>query len=385
MDNTFFGELSVIGMRGSEDFVAQVDKYLREWRESAESFIVSPICERFGTGEAKVILRSTMRGHDTYIFADVFNYGVTLRMYGKEYPMSPDDHFQDLKRIINAIAGKARRISVIMPMLYESRQDKRMTRESLDCAVALQELVRMGVSNIITFDVHNLGVQNAIPLCGFDNVQPTYQMLKALVREEPDIEINPEKLMIISPDEGGMKRCLYYSSVLKLDLGMFYKRRDYARVVNGKNPIVAHEYLGRDVSGMDVIIVDDIIASGESMLDVAKQLKEKGARRIFIFVTFGFFTEGLEKIDRAYEDGYVTKVFTTNLIYHPPELLVRPWYAEVNMCKYISLIIDTLNRDQSISNLLNPVERIQNLLYRLESGKTPAAPYDKDRKPAGSM
>ena len=376
MENSFFGDLSVIGMRGSEDFVARVDKYLREWRESAESFIVDPICERFGTGEAKCMLRSTMRGHDTYIFADVFNYGVTLRMYGKEYPMSPDDHFQDLKRIINAIAGKARRTSVIMPMLYESRQDKRNIRESLDCAVALQELVHMGVSNIITFDVHNLGVQNAIPLCGFDNVHPNYQMLKALVRDEPDIAFSPEKLMIISPDEGGMSRCLYYSSVLKLDLGMFYKRRDYTQVINGKNPIVAHEYLGRNVEGMDVIIVDDIIASGESMLDVAKQLKENGARRIFIFVTFGFFTEGLEKMDRAFEEGYVTKVFTTNLIYHAPELLKREWYAEVNMCKYISLIIDTLNRDQSISSLLNPVERIQNLLYRLESGQLPAAPFD---------
>lgn len=379
MENSFFGDLSVIGMRGSEEFVSRVDKYLRDWRESAESFIVTPVCERFGTGEAKCMLRSSMRGHDTYIFADLYNYGVTCRMYGKEYPMSPDDHFQDLKRIINAIAGKARRVSVIMPMLYESRQDKRTMRESLDCAVALQELVRMGVSNIITFDVHNLGVQNAIPLCGFDNVHPTYQMLKALVREEPDINIDPDKLIIISPDEGGMSRCLYYSSVLKLDLGMFYKRRDYTRVINGKNPIVAHEYLGRNVEGMDVIIVDDIIASGESMLDVAKQLKEKGARRIFIFVSFGFFTEGLEKMDRAYEEGYVTKVFTTNLVYHAPELLARPWYAEVNMCKYISLIIDTLNRDQSISSLLNPVERIQNLLRRLEAGQTPAAPYDSQR------
>lgn len=374
MQNKFFGELSVIGMRGSEDFVAQVDKYLREWRGTDESFIVTPICERFGTGEAKCMLRSTMRGHDTYIFADLYNYGVTLRMYGKEFPMSPDDHFQDLKRIIGAIGGKARRISVIMPMLYESRQDKRQMRESLDCAMALQELERMGVSNIITFDVHNLGVQNAIPLCGFDNVHPTYQMLKALVREVPDIEFHPEKLMIISPDEGGMSRCLYYSSVLKLDLGMFYKRRDYTRVVNGKNPIVAHEYLGRSVEGMDVIIVDDIIASGESMLDVAKQLKDKGARRIFIFVTFAFFTEGLEKMDCAYEEEYVTKLFTTNLIYHPKELVERPWYAEANMSKYISLIIDTLNRDQSISSLLNPVERIQNLLHRHASGQHTAAP-----------
>ncbi|HPT85941.1 MAG TPA: ribose-phosphate pyrophosphokinase [Bacillota bacterium] len=378
MESKFFGELSVIGMRGSENFVAQVDQYLREWRGTDESFIVTPICERFGTGEAKCMLPSTMRGHDTYIFADLYNYGVTIRMYGKEFPMSPDDHFQDLKRIIGAIGGKARRISVIMPMLYESRQDKRTMRESLDCAMALQELERMGVSNIITFDVHSLGVQNAIPLCGFDNVHPTYQMLKALVREVPDIEFHPEKLMIIAPDEGGVSRCLYYSSVLKLDLGMFYKRRDYTRVINGKNPIVAHEYLGRSVEGMDVIIVDDIIASGESMLSVAKQLKDKGARRIFIFVTFAFFTEGLDSFDRAYEEGYVTKLFTTNLIYHPQELIVRPWYAEANMCKYVSLIIDTLNRDQSISSLLNPVERIQNLLRRHAAGESLSAPRDKE-------
>jgi len=384
LENKFFGDLSVIGMRGSENFVLQVDKYLREWRASEESFIVSPVCERFGTGEAKCMLRSTMRGHDTYIFADLYNYGVKLRMYGKEFPMSPDDHFQDLKRIIGAIGGKARRISVIMPMLYESRQDKRTMRESLDCAMALQELEHMGVSNIITFDVHNLGVQNAIPLCGFDNVHPTYQMLKALVREVPDIEFDPDKLMIISPDEGGMSRCLYYSSVLKVDLGMFYKRRDYTRVVNGKNPIVAHEYLGSSVEGKDVIIVDDIIASGESMLDVAKQLKDKGAKRIFIFVSFAFFTEGLEKMDRAYEEGYVDRVFTTNLTYHPQELIDRPWYAEANMCKYISLIIDTLNRDQSISSLLNPVERIQNLLHRHAAGLHPAAPYDSE-KTAGQV
>jgi len=354
-------------MKGSEGFVKNVDKYLREWRESADSFIITPICERFGTGEAKCILQNSMRGHDIYIFADLYNYGVKYNMYGENYPMSPDDHFQDLKRIINAIAGKARRISVIMPMLYESRQDKRTMRESLDCAVALQELANMGVANILTFDVHNTGVQNAIPLCGFDNVLPTYQMIKALLKTIPDIKLDPEKLMIVSPDEGAMPRCLYYSSVLGVDLGMFYKRRDYTRVVSGKNPIVAHEYLGRDLNGLDVIIADDIIASGDSMLDVARQLKQRGARRIFIFVTFAFFTEGLENMDKAYEEGYVTKLFTTNLIYHPKEMTERKWYAEVNMCKYVSLIIDTLNRDQTISSLLNPVERIQNLLYRIET------------------
>lgn len=365
MNESLYGELKVIGMKGTEEFTEQVDSYLRYWRRS-QSFIVKPDNIRFKTGEAKCIIHESLRGQDVYILADMYNYGVTYQMYDMNYPMSPDDHFQDLKRIICAIAGKARRISVIMPLLYESRQDKRSSRESLDCAIGLQELVQMGVSNIITFDVHNSSVQNAIPLSGFDNVHPTYQMIKALVETVPDIRINPEHLMIISPDEGGMSRCMYYSSVLGLNLGMFYKRRDYSIVVDGKNPIVAHEYLGTSLTGKDVIIVDDIISSGESILDVAAQLKAKGAARIFIFVSFGIFCNGLERIDRAYEEGLFNMIFTTNLIYRTPQLKKRNWYTEVNLCKYVSLIIDTLNHDQSISGLLNPSDRIRNLLESRE-------------------
>ena len=362
MEGLFYGDLAVIGTAGSEQFLDRVDRYLKEWRNTDQTFITAPQYKRFGSGEAKAMLADSLRGYDVYIFADVYNYGVGYRMYGKEYPMSPDDHFQDLKRVINAIGGKARRISVIMPMLYESRQDKRHMRESLDCAVALQELEKMGVSNILTFDVHNLGVQNAVPLIGFDDIKCTYQMIKALVRNVPDIVIDKDHLMVVSPDEGGMQRCMYYSSVLGIDLGMFYKRRDYSIVVNGKNPIVAHEYLGRSVEGKDVIIVDDIISSGESMMDVAYQLKQRGAKRIFLFASFGLFCEGLDAIDEAYRAGNFTKLFTTNLIYRTPELLSREWYCEVNMCKYVALIIDTLNHDQTINHVLNPAERIKMIL-----------------------
>lgn len=366
MNGVLYGDLAVIGTRGCEQFLDTVDKYLREWRHTDHSFIIPADCKRFGSGEAKAMIPDSLRGYDVYIIADVFNYGVTYRMYGAEYPLSPDDHFQDLKRIINAIAGKARRVSVIMPMLYESRQDKRHVRESLDCAIALQELVNMGVSNILTFDVHNIGVQNAIPLHGFDNIQCYYQMLKALVRAEPDIVLDKDNFVVISPDEGAMQRGMYYSSVLGCDLGMFYKRRDYTTVVNGKNPIVAHEYLGRSVKDKDVIIVDDIISSGESMLDVAYQLKQRGAKHIYIFATFGLFCEGLEKIDAAYESGSFTRIFTTNLVYRTPELLSRKWYQEVSLCKYVALIIDTLNHDESIYHVLNPAERISSLLSRHE-------------------
>ena len=278
--------------------------------------------------------------------------------------MSPDDHYADLKRTIAAIAGKARRVNVIMPMLYEGRQHKRSSRESLDCALMLQELVSMGVTNIITFDAHDPRISNAIPLSGFDNVQPTYQMIKALVRAIPDISINKDDLMIISPDEGAMARCMYYSSVLGIDIGMFYKRRNYSIIVNGRNPIEAHEYLGQDLHGKDVIIVDDMIASGESLLDVAKQLKEKGAKRIFNFATFGLFTSGLEKFDEAYKNGIIDKIFTTNLVYRRPELATKEWYGEVNMCKYVAYIIDTLNHDDTISHLLDPVDRINNLIAK---------------------
>ena len=364
MKESLYGELCVVGMRGCEPFVQQVDNYLKEWRRHGgdESFVASVECPRFSTGEAKALLHQSMRGQDVYIICDPFNYGVTYKMYGKEVPMSPDDHFADLKRVIAAIEGKARRVSVIMPMLYEGRQHKRSTRESLDCALMLQELSNMGVKNIITFDAHDPRVQNAIPLSGFDDVRPTYQMIKAMVRQYPDLVIDKDHMMIISPDEGAMGRCMYFSSMLGLDIGTFYKRRDYSKIVNGRNPIVAHEYLGKDLTGKDVIIVDDMISSGESLLDVALQLKEKGANRIFNFATFGLFTDGFEKFDKAFKDGVITRIFTTNLVYRTPELLSKKWYVEVNMCKYVSYIIDTLNHDETISNLLNPAKRIQKLL-----------------------
>ncbi|MBQ4327302.1 MAG: ribose-phosphate pyrophosphokinase [Clostridia bacterium] len=368
MKESLYGELSVIGMKGCEQFAAQVDAYLREWRNHGRSddasFLVDVNCPRFGSGEAKGVITKSLRGHDVYIICDPFNYGVTYKMYGQTVPMSPDDHFCDIKRILGAIAGKARRVSLIMPMLYEGRQHKRSGRESLDCATALQDLEAMGVTNILTFDAHDPRVQNAIPLCGFENIHPTYQMIKALVKQVPDISLDKEDLLIISPDEGAMGRCMYYSSVLGLDIGMFYKRRNYSIVVDGRNPIEAHEYLGNDVAGKDVIIIDDMIASGESIIDVAMKIKEKGAKRIFVFETFGLFTAGLEKFDKAYEEGLFNKIFTTNLVYRTPELLARPWYAEVNMCKYVSYIIDTLNHDESISGLLAPYNRINALLER---------------------
>ena len=366
MKEALYGELSVIGMSGCEQFVAQVDNYLKDWRRHGgeESFLAKAECPRFSTGEAKGMLHQSLRGHDVYIVCDPFNYSVTYNMYGRQVPMSPDDHYADLKRVIAAIAGKARRVSVIMPMLYEGRQHKRTHRESLDCALMLQELVSMGVQNIITFDAHDARIQNAIPLSGFDDVRPTYQMIKAMVRAYPDISIDKEDMVIISPDEGAMGRCMYFSSMMGLDIGMFYKRRNYAKVVNGRNPIEAHEYLGRDLHGKDAIIVDDMISSGESLLDVASQLKEKGAKRIFCFDTFGLFTDGLEKFDKAYQEGLIDRIFTTNLVYRSPELLSKEWYVEVNMCKYVAYIIDTLNHDETISNLLNPAKRIHNLLEK---------------------
>ena len=360
MKDAQIAELSVIGMRGCEAFAEQVDNYLKEWRRhnSEETYLVEALCPRFGTGEGKGLIHESMRGQDVYIICDVFNYGVTYKMYGQTVPMSPDDHYADLKRIVAAIAGKARRITVIMPMLYEGRQHKRTTRESLDCAIMLQELVKIGISNIITFDAHDPRVCNAIPLSGFDNVRPSYQMIKALIKAVPDIEIDKEHLMMISPDEGAMGRCMYYSSVLGIDIGMFYKRRNYSVVVNGKNPIEAHEYLGQDLTGKDVIVVDDMISSGESMLDVCRQLKNRGAKRIFAFSTFGLFTDGFDKFDKAYEEGILSKVFTTNLVYRRPGLLDKPWHVDVNMCKYMAYIIDTLNHDATISLLLDPVKKI---------------------------
>ncbi len=367
MKDNQYGELCVIGMRGCESFSDQVDYYLKDWRrhgDSEKTFLAATECPRFGSGEAKAIIHESMRGKDVYIICDTFNYGVTFKMYGMNVPMSPDDHYADLKRIIAAIEGKARRITVIMPMLYEGRQHKRAGRESLDCAMMLQELVGMGVSNILTFDAHDSRICNAIPLSGFDNVRPTYQMIKALVRAVPDVQIDKDHTVIISPDEGAMARCMYYSSVLGLDIGMFYKRRNYSVLVNGRNPIEAHEYLGQDLHGKDAIVVDDMISSGESMIDVCKQLKEKGANRVFCFATFGLFTDGFDKFDQSAKDGVFDRVFTTNLVYRRPELATKPWYVEVNMCKYVAYLIDTLNNDATISTLLNPVKRIQTLMEK---------------------
>lgn len=369
--HTPFGDLAIVSMRGCEDMASKVDYYLKQWRDipEDETFVVTPVCPRFGTGEAKAVLKHTARGLDAFIICDCFNYNVTYKMYGQTVPMSPDDHFQDLKRVIAAFGGKARRITVIMPMLYEGRQHRRTTRESMDCAMALQELVSMGVKNIITFDAHDPRVNNAIPLDGFDNVQAAYQMIKALLKIVPDMKLDKEHTMIVSPDEGGMGRCIYYSSVLGLELGMFYKRRNYSVVVNGRNPIEAHEFLGNDITGKDLILVDDMISSGDSMLDIAAKLKEMGAGRIFVFSTFGLFVEGLQKFDDYCARGIITKVFTTNLIYQTPELLSRDWYCSVNMAKYIALLVDTINHDNSISKLLDPVDRIKNVVAKYNGEK----------------
>ena len=334
-----------------------------------ESYLLDAKVPRFGSGEAKGQILESVRGTDLYLLVDVLNYSMTYSLCGNENHMSPDDHYQDLKRIIAAVGGKARRITVIMPFLYESRQHKRTSRESLDCALALQELVSMGVDNIITFDAHDPRVQNAIPLHGFETVQPAYQFIKGLLRNVKDLQLDSSHMMVISPDEGGMGRAIYIANVLGLDMGMFYKRRDYTRIVNGRNPIVAHEFLGTSVEGKDMIIIDDMISSGESMLEVAAALKERKANKIFVFSTFGLFTNGLDKFDKAYENGIIDKVLTTNLIYQTPELLQREWYINCDMSKYIAYIIDTLNHDSSISDLLNPNERIQNIVAKYKTGE----------------
>ena len=365
------GRLGVIGMNGCEDFCSKVDYYLKKFNdddvENHGTFLLPLKTSRFGTGEAKATLLHSARTYDVYIIVDCFNYGETYKMYGVDVPMSPDDHYQDLKRAISAIGGKAKRITVIMPMLYEGRQHKRASRESLDCAMALQELCNIGVDNIITFDAHDPRVQNAIPLKGFENVMPTYQMIKACLKYDPTILLDKKNTMFISPDEGAMSRCMYYSSVLETELGMFYKRRDYSRVVNGKNPIVAHEFLGSDVEGKNMIVVDDMISSGDSMIDVSRELKKRKAGRVFVFSTFGLFTEGFERFDKAYEEGLIEGVFTTNLIYAKPELLTKPWYHQVDMSKYVALLIDELNADHSISDLLNPIKRIEKILEKYKS------------------
>ena len=381
------GPLKIAALEGCREFGKTVDGYLTKSRKDAvkkyqslaklpgyveDSYLLSCSCPRFGTGEGKGQIHDSVRGADLYILVDVCNYSLTYKVCGFENHMSPDNHFQDLKRIISAATGKAKRISVVMPFLYEGRQHKRTKRESLDCSLALQELVDMGVSNIITFDAHDPRVQNAIPLSGFDSFMPTYQFLKALVDTVPDFRIDNDHLMVISPDEGAMSRAVYFSSILGVDMGMFYKRRDYSTVINGRNPIVAHEFLGDSVEGKDVIIVDDMISSGDSMLDVAKQVKSRGAKRVFVCTTFGLFTDGLEKFDEYYEKGYITKVLTTNLNYRDPELLSRPYYAEADMTRFLAMILEHLNHDVTLSTLESPTNKINDLLGTmrvLHSGK----------------
>ena len=329
-----------------------------------DNYLIECHCPRFGSGEAKGLLKESVRGKDLFIMVDVCNYSLTYSVNGHLNHMSPDDHYQDLKRIISAANGKSHRINVMMPFLYESRQHKRTKRESLDCALALEELVDMGVSNILTFDAHAPRVQNAIPLLGFDNFNPPYQFMKALLRAEPDLQVDKEHLMIVSPDEGAMHRAVYFSNVLGVDMGMFYKRRDYSTIVNGKNPIVAHEFLGSDVKGKNLIIVDDMISSGESMLDVAKQLKDRGAGRVFVCTTFGLFTNGLSAFDEYYEKGYIDRVITTNLTYLPPAALDKPYFVTADMSKFIALIIESLNHDISIGSVLDPTQKIHVLLEK---------------------
>ena len=373
------GSLGIIALKGCQELGEKVDQYLVDWRTEREnehkdslafkgyqrsSYLLQAKVPRFGSGEAKGVILESVRGNDLYLLVDVANYSLTYSLCGHENHMSPDDHFQDLKRIIAAATGKAHRINVVMPFLYEGRQHKRSKRESLDCAMALQELVSMGVSNIITFDAHDPRVQNAIPLSGFDNFMPTYQFLKALLRSVPDLQIDNEHLMIISPDEGAMARAVYFSNILGVDMGMFYKRRDYSTVVNGKNPIVAHEFLGDSVAGKDVIVIDDMISSGESMLDVAKQLKDRNANRVFVCTTFGLFTDGLKKFDEYYEKGYIHKVITTDLNYHTPELLDRPYYEPAAMGKYLASIMDTLNHDVSVEKVRSTTSKITKLLAK---------------------
>ena len=379
LDNIPVGSLGIIAVDGCEEMGNKVNDYLVKWRKEdghihkndvafigyeKDTYLIDAKVPRFGSGEAKGIINESVRGKDLYLMVDVCNYSLTYSLTGNINHMSPDDHYQNLKRIIAAVGGKGRRINVIMPFLYESRQHKRSSRESLDCALALQELVRMGVDNIITFDAHDPRVHNAIPLMGFDNVIPSYQVLKALFKNVDNLVINKDEFMVVSPDEGALNRNMYYASVLGVDMGMFYKRRDYSRIIDGRNPIVAHEYLGNSVEGKDVFVADDIISSGESVLDIAYALKNKNARRFFAYCTYALFTNGLEKFDKAYEEGYISGVFGTNLTYRSPELLQRPWFHEVDVSKYISYFIASINHDVSIGTVIDPHEKIKALLSK---------------------
>ena len=384
LDNIPVGSLGIIAVDGCEEMGNKVNDYLVKWRKEETRFqkdnlvfngyekpnyLINAKVPRFGSGEAKGIINESVRGKDLYLMVDVCNYSLTYSLSGNTNHMSPDDHFQNLKRVIAAVGGKARRLNVIMPFLYESRQHKRSGRESLDCALGLQELVRMGVDNIITFDAHDPRVQTAIPLNGFETIRPTYQFVKGLLKHVPDLQIDADHMMAISPDEGATGRAIYFANVLGLDMGMFYKRRDYTTIVDGRNPIVAHEFLGSSVEGKDVIILDDMISSGDSILDVARQLKMRKAKRIYAAATFGLFTNGMEKFDQAYEEGLINGILTTNLIYQTPELLSRPYYINCDMSKYIALVIDTLNHDASISSILDPSERIQNVVEKYKKGE----------------
>ena len=384
LDNIPVGSLGIIAVDGCEEMGNKVNDYLVKWRKEETRFqkdnlvfngyekpnyLIDAKVPRFGSGEAKGIINESVRGKDLYLMVDVCNYSLTYSLSGNTNHMSPDDHFQNLKRVIAAVGGKARRLNIIMPFLYESRQHKRSGRESLDCALALQELVRMGVDNIITFDAHDPRVQNAIPLNGFETIRPTYQFVKGLLKHVPDLQIDADHMMAISPDEGATGRAIYFANVLGLDMGMFYKRRDYTTIVDGRNPIVAHEFLGSSVEGKDVIILDDMISSGDSILDVARQLKMRKAKRIYAAATFGLFTNGMEKFDQAYEEGLINGILTTNLIYQTPDLLSRPYYINCDMSKYIALVIDTLNHDASISSILDPSERIQNVVEKYKKGE----------------
>ena len=373
------GPLGIIAMAGCEEIGEKINQWLLKWHSLQElqdeeyytspglnrdTFLVKAYCPRFGTGEGKAVLRESVRGMDLYILVDVCAHNVHYNMYGQEVPMSPDDHFQDLKRIIAAATGKAHRINVIMPFIYEGRQHKRTKRESLDCALALQELMNMGVSNFITFDAHDPRVMNAIPLGGFDNFMPTYQFLKALLRSVPDLTIDNDHLMIISPDEGSMSRAIYLANILGVDIGMYYKRLDYSKRINGRHPIAAYEFLGPNLKGKDMILIDDMISSGESMIDTARELKKRKANRIFVVSTFGLFTNGFASFDKAYEEGLIYRVVTTNLIYQSPELLSKEYYISCDMSKYIAYLIDTLNHDCSISDLLSPYDRIKKCVQK---------------------
>ncbi len=373
--NIPYGKFGIIAMSGTEEIAKKIDQYIVRWREEnsdslniegyvKDSYIIDYYAPRFGTGEAKAVINETVRGSDIFILCDVFNYAVEYKMYGKMVPMSPDDHYCDLKRIIGAINGKARRITVVMPMLYEGRQHRRAARESLDCAMALQELVGMGVDSIITLDAHDPRVCNSIPFNGLENISPIYQMTKALIKSHPDIKIDADHLMVVSPDEGGMGRAINFATAMGVELGMFYKRRDYSRIVDGRNPILAHEFLGSNIEGKDILVIDDMISSGDSMIEVASKLKDLGANNIYVCCSFGLFVNGLDVFDKAHADGLIESVFTTNTIYQTPELLERDWYESVDMSKFFAFILDAVNHDVSIGTILDPSEKINTLLAK---------------------